>query len=172
MPNQFVHLHVHSEFSLLDSTLRLKPLVTEVKKREMAAIALTDQSNLFAMVKMFKAATSNGVKPIFGTDVWIFHPDRKESLSRLVLICEDDTGYLNLKRLVSRSFLEGQTADRPTINIEWLKQASTGLIALSACLEGDIGQALKAQNKQLADDCLQQWLQVFGDRFFLELQRT
>jgi len=172
MPNQFVHLHVHSEFSLLDSTLRLKPLVTEVKKRDMAAIALTDQSNLFAMVKMFKAATSNGVKPIFGTDVWILHPDRKESLSRLVLICEDDTGYLNLKRLVSRSFLEGQTADRPTINIEWLKQASTGLIALSAGLEGDIGQALKAQNKQLADDCLQQWQQVFGDRFFLELQRT
>jgi DNA polymerase-3 subunit alpha len=138
----------------------------------MAAIALTDQSNLFAMVKMFKAATSNGVKPIFGTDVWILHPDRKESLSRLVLICEDDTGYLNLKRLVSRSFLEGQTADRPTISIEWLKQASTGLIALSAGLEGDIGQALKAQNKQLADDCLQQWQQVFGDRFFLELQRT
>jgi DNA polymerase-3 subunit alpha len=172
MPNQFVHLHVHSEFSLLDSTLRLKPLVTEVKKRDMAAIALTDQSNLFALVKMFKAATSNGVKPIFGTDVWILHPDRKESLSRLVLLCEDDTGYLNLKRLVSRSFLEGQIADRPTINIEWLQQASTGLIALSAGLEGDIGQALKAQNKPLAEDCLQQWQQVFGDRFFLELQRT
>jgi len=100
MPNQFVHLHVHSEFSLLDSTLRLKPLVAEVKARDMAAIALTDQSNLFAMVKMFKAATSSGVKPIFGTEVWILHPDRKESLSRLVLLCQDDSGYLNLKRLV------------------------------------------------------------------------
>ncbi|RLA14234.1 MAG: DNA polymerase III subunit alpha [Gammaproteobacteria bacterium] len=172
MPDQFVHLHVHSEFSLLDSTLRLKPLVAEVKARDMAAIALTDQSNLFAMVKIFKAATSSGVKPIFGTDVWILHPDRKESLSRLVLLCQDDTGYLNLKRLVSRSFLEGQIADRPTINIEWLQQASAGLIALSAGLEGDIGQALKAQNQQLAEDCLQQWQALFEGRFFLELQRT
>ena len=103
MPEQFVHLHVHSEFSLVDSTLRLKPLIAEVKNRHMSAIALTDQSNLFATVKMFKAATSNGVKPVFGADVWILHPGRKESLSRLVLLCQDDTGYLNLKRLVSPS---------------------------------------------------------------------
>ena len=92
MSDRFVHLHVHSEFSLLDSTLRLKPLIGEVKNRDMAAIALTDQSNLFAMVKLFKAATRNGVKPIFGSDVWILHPQRKDSLSRLVLLCVDDVG--------------------------------------------------------------------------------
>jgi len=126
MANQFVHLHLHSEYSLLDSTLRLKPLIAETRNRGMGAIALTDQSNLFAMVKMFKAATASGVKPIFGADVWIHHPERKDSLSCLVLLCQDDTGYLNLKRLVSRSYLEGQLADRPTINIEWLKAASDG----------------------------------------------
>jgi DNA polymerase-3 subunit alpha len=172
MPDQFVHLHVHSEFSLLDSTLRLKPLIAEVRKREMSAIALTDQSNMFAVVKMYKAAIAKGVKPIFGSDVWILHPDRKDSLSRLVLLCQDDTGYLNLKRLVSQSYLEGQLADRPTINIEWLAQASTGLIALSAGLEGDIGQALKSHNQELAVDYLQQWKAIFDGRFFLELQRT
>ena len=172
MPNQFVHLHLHSEYSLLDSTLRLKPLIAETKNRGMGAVALTDQSNLFAIVKMFKAATASGVKPIFGADVWIHHPERKDSLSRLVLLCQDDTGYLNLKRLVSRSYLEGQLADRPTINIEWLKGASDGLIALSACLDGDIGHALKMQNAALASDCLQQWLGIFENRFFLELQRT
>ena len=155
MANQFVHLHLHSEYSLLDSTLRLKPLIAETRKRGMAAIALTDQSNLFAMVKMFRAATASGVKPIFGADVWIHHPQRKDSLSRLVLLCQDDIGYLNLKRLVSRSYLEGQLGDRPTINIEWLKGASEGLIALSACLEGDIGQALKMHNVPLAIDCLE-----------------
>ncbi|MCZ6668722.1 MAG: DNA polymerase III subunit alpha [Gammaproteobacteria bacterium] len=172
MSDQFVHLHVHSEYSLLDSTLRIKPLVDEVKNRGMAAIALTDQSNLFAIVKLFKAATSNGVKPIFGAEVWVLHPQRKDSLSRLVLLCQDDVGYLNLKRLVSRSYLEGQIADRPTINIEWLRQASTGLIALSAGPDGDIGQALKMQNQALAVDCLKQWTELFEDRFFLELQRT
>lgn len=172
MTNQFVHLHLHSEYSLLDSTLRLKPLIAETRNRGMAAIALTDQSNLFAMVKMFKAATASGVKPIFGADVWVHHPERKDSLSRLVLLCQDDTGYLNLKRLVSRSYLEGQLADRPTINIEWLKEASQGLIALSACLDGDIGQALKMQNKDFANECLQQWMGIFENRFFLELQRT
>ena len=172
MANQFVHLHLHSEYSLVDSTLRLKPLIAETRNRGMGALALTDQSNLFAVVKMFKAATSSGLKPIFGAEVWIHHPERRDSLSRLVLLCQNDIGYLNLKRLVSRSYLEGQLADRPTIHIEWLKQASEGLIALSACLDGDIGLALKMQNRDLASDTLKQWKGIFGDRFFLELQRT
>ena len=172
MANDFVHLHLHSEFSLQDSTLRLKPLIAETRKRDMAAVALTDMSNLFAVVKHFKTATANGVKPIFGADVWIYHEDRKETLSRLVLLCQDDVGYLNIKRLVSRSYLEGQLADRPTINIEWLRDASEGLIALSAGLDGDIGHAIKMQNSPLAESYLKQWQAIFNDRFFLELQRT
>ncbi len=76
MSNQFVHLHLHSEFSLQDSTVRLKPLIAETRKRGMAAVALTDLSNLFAVVKLYKAATANGVKPIFGADVWVHHGER------------------------------------------------------------------------------------------------
>ncbi len=172
MANEFVHLHLHSEFSLVDSTIRLKPLIAETRKRGMAAVALTDQSNLFAMVKMYKAAIANGVKPIFGADVWVHHADRKDSLSRLVLLCMNDTGYLNLKKLVSRSFQQGQLADRPTIDIDWLIDESEGLIALSACLEGDIGQAIKMHKNELAEDYLKQWQSIFNNRFFLELQRT
>ncbi len=172
MANEFVHLHVHSEYSLVDSTIRLKPLIAETRKRGMAAVALTDQSNLFAMVKMFKTAIANGVKPLFGADVWIHHGERKDSLSRLVLLCMNDTGYLNLKKLVSRSFQKGQLADRPTIDIDWLKDEAEGLIALSAGLEGDIGQAIKKQKSALAEDYLKQWQSIFKDRFFLELQRT
>ncbi len=172
MANDFVHLHIHSEFSLQDSTIRLKPLIEETRNRGMAAIALTDLSNMFALVKMFKSAISKGVKPIFGADVWIYHGDRKDSLSRLVLLCMNDIGYLNLKQLISQSYLHGQQADRPGINIEWLKDKSEGLIALSACLEGDIGQALKRQKVDLAEEYLQQWMSVFGDRFFIEIQRT
>jgi DNA polymerase-3 subunit alpha len=172
MANDFVHLHLHSEFSLQDSTLRLKPLIEETRKRGMGAVALTDMSNLFAVVKHFKTATASGVKPIFGADVWVYHEDRKETLSRLVLLCQDDVGYLNIKRLVSRSYIEGQLADRPTINIEWLREASDGLIALSACLDGDIGHAVKMQNVPQAESYLKQWQAIFDDRFFLELQRT
>ena len=172
MPSQFVHLHLHSEYSLQDSTIRLKPLIAETRKRGMAAVALTDLSNLFAMVKIYKAATSNGIKPIFGADVWIHHGDRQDSLSRLVLLCMNDTGYLNLKRLLSRSFEDGHVADRATIDIEWLHEAADGLIALSAGLEGDIGLAVKLHKPDLAEDYLKQWQSIFGHRFFLELQRT
>jgi DNA polymerase-3 subunit alpha len=170
--NEFVHLHLHSEFSLQDSTIRLKPLIAETRKRGMAAIALTDLSNMFAMVKMYKAAIANGVKPIFGADVWINHSDRQDSLSRLVLLCMNDVGYLNLKQLVSQSYLHGQKADRPCIEVEWLKEKSEGLIALSACLEGDIGLALRSHKTDLAEVYLKQWLSIFGDRYFLEIQRT
>ena len=100
--NRFVHLHVHSEYSLQDSTVRLKPLVEQVRSRGMGAVALTDLNNMFAVVKHYKAATAMGVKPIFGADVWINHPARTEPLSRLVLLCQNDQGYLNLKRLISR----------------------------------------------------------------------
>ncbi len=172
MSNRFVHLHVHSEYSLQDSTIRLKPMVQKLRERGMGAVALTDLNNMFAVVKHYKAATSMGVKPIFGADLWVHHPDRTETLSRLVLLVQNEQGYLNLKRLVSRAYLEGQTADRATIEIDWLRDANDGLIALSACLEGDIGLALRIQNTELAETCLLQWRDIFGERFFLELQRT
>ena len=172
MSNRFVHLHVHSEYSLLDSTVRLKPLMQQVRERDMAAVALTDLNNMFAVVKHYRAAVSMGVKPIFGVDVWVSHPERKDSLSRLVLLCQNDQGYLNLKKLVSRAYQHGQIADRATIEIDWLRDASEGLIALSAGLAGDIGMALRMQNTELAETCLRQWMEIFEGRFFLELQRT
>ena len=172
MNNRFVHLHLHSEYSLQDSTLRLKPMVQQVRERGMGAVALTDLNNMFAVVKHYRAATSMGVKPIFGADVWIHHPERPDGLSRLVLLCQNDQGYLNLKKLVSRAYQEGQTADRATVQIDWLRDASEGLIALSACMDGDIGLALRSQNTELAESCLHEWLTIFENRFFLELQRT
>ncbi len=172
MTARFVHLHVHSEYSLQDSTVRLPPLMQQVRARGMGAVALTDLSNLFAVVKHYRAALAQGLKPIVGADLWIRHADRSEPISRLVVLCQDDTGYLNLKRLVSRAYLEGQLADRATVDIEWLREASEGLIALSAALDGDIGMALRMQNREFAEAWLAEWRDLFGDRFFLELQRT
>lgn len=147
-------------------------MIEQTVKRGMGAIALTDMSNLFALVKMFKTATAAGVKPIFGADVWIRHEDRPQVLSRLVLLCQNDTGYLNLKRLISRSFQQGQIADRPTIAADWLDGNTDGLLALSAALEGDVGLALRAQNPSLVEQYLEQWQVLFPNRYFLELQRT
>lgn len=172
MSTRFVHLHVHSEYSLVDSTVRLKPLINQTVERGMGAIALTDMSNLFALVKHFKTCTGAGVKPIFGSDVWIYDEEREPSLFRVVLLCQNDTGYLNLKQLISRSFQEGQLADRPTIKHEWLKGKTDGLIALSAGLEGDVGQAIRAGNLEHANEYLHEWMALFPDRLFLELQRT
>ncbi len=172
MGREFVHLHLHSEYSLQDSTVRLRPLMEQVRARGMGAVALTDQANMFAAVKHFKAAIAAGIKPIFGADVWIRHDERAEPLSRLVLLCQDEIGYGNLKRLISRAYRDGQLADRATIEAAWLRDANTGLIALSAGLDGDIGQAFKLHNVELAEDYLAAWREIFGERFFLELQRT
>ena len=172
MTTRFVHLHVHSEYSLVDSTVRIKPLVAQTVDRGMGAIALTDMSNLFALVKHFKACTAAGVKPIFGADLWIRHESRDHKLSRLVLLCQNATGYLNLKHLVSRSYQQGQVAERPTVNVEWLAERSAGLIALSAALDGDIGMAVRAGNIKSARQSLHSWMELFPGRFFLEIQRT
>jgi DNA polymerase-3 subunit alpha len=172
MTTRFVHLHLHSEFSLVDSTVRLKPLIAEVEARGMGAVALTDMSNLFALVKLYKTATAAGIKPIFGADVWIQNEERPQKLSRLVMLCQNDAGYLNLKRLISKSFQHGQLADRPTIAMQWLQGNTEGLLALSAGLEGDVGQSIKAQNIAQAEQYLDEWQQLFPNRYFLELQRT
>ncbi len=172
MSTRFVHLNVHSEFSLVDSTLRIKPLIEKTVERGMGAVALTDMSNLFALVKLFKAATAAGVKPIFGADLWIRHAGRDQELSRLILLCQNDAGYLNLKKLISRSYQEGQIADRPTVAAEWLQGMSDGLIALSGALEGDVGQAARAGNRTLVGEYLEAWQALFPGRYFLEIQRT
>ncbi|KHD08630.1 DNA polymerase III subunit alpha [Candidatus Thiomargarita nelsonii] len=164
---RFVHLHLHSEYSLLDSLIRIKPLVKAVREAGMPACAITDQSNLFALVKFYRAAQSAGIKPIIGVDVRLH-----ESTSRLVLLCQNDIGYRNLTRLVSRSYTEGQVKDVPYLHHAWFKGATEGLIALSGGREGEIEQALLAGQAQLARQRLDDWNALFPKRFYLELQRT
>lgn len=165
----FVHLHLHSEYSLVDSLIRIKPLVKTLREAGMPAGAVTDQNNLFALVKFYRAAQSEGIKPIIGVDVRL-HDD---SISRLVLLCQNDIGYRNLTRLVSSSYTKGQINDVPYLRRAWLKNGATdGLIALSGGREGDIGQALLAGNIDLARQLLDKWKALFPKRFYLELQRT
>ncbi|MDP1707476.1 MAG: DNA polymerase III subunit alpha [Gammaproteobacteria bacterium] len=171
MTASFVHLRLHTEYSLIDGTVRIEPLMQSLRSAGMGAVALTDQCNLFAMVKFYRAATQAGIKPIIGVDVWI-RRSGNAAPGRLVLLCQNERGYRNLTRLVTRSYTEGQQQGAPTLQKEWLAGASEGLIALSGGHAGDIGQALLAQQHTQAEALLQEWLGLFPERFYLEVSRA
>jgi DNA polymerase-3 subunit alpha len=172
MPVPFVHLHLHTEYSLVDGTVRIQPLIEKAAELGMPAIAVTDQNNLFGMVKFYRAAEAAGVKPIIGADLLLRSPEDPDHISRLVLLCQNRTGYLNLCDLLSRGYLEGQHHGVPYVRQDWVTDCAEGLIALSGGREGDIGQAILAGHPNRARQLAQNWARVFPGRFYLELQRT
>src|SRR5215468_2212031 len=143
MPQGFVHLRVHTEYSLSDSVVRIPELVAAVSAAGMPAVAVCDQNNLFAMVKFYSEALKNGVKPLVGIDVLVREEGERAAPSRLTLLCQSQSGYRNLARLVSRAYLEGQERGVPRIERSWLSpELLEGLIALSGATDGDVGRAL------------------------------
>ncbi len=182
----FVHLRLHTEYSLVDSVIRIASEYGEDGKRTvqgvidataekgMPALALTDQSNLFGMVKFYRAAQSRGVKPLIGVDVWIRDAtDERVEPVKLVLLCQNDVGYRNLTQLVSRSYLEGQHKGRATLDRGWLTaETLAGLIVLSGGAEGDVGRAIVGGRSTDARALVASWLALLGDRYYLELHRT
>ena len=169
----FVHLHVHTEFSLVDSTVRIPALMQHCAEDGMPAIAMTDQNNLFGMVKFYRKALAAGIKPIIGVDLRITNEDEADRPYHLILLCQNNTGYRNLSRLVSRTYLEGQIRGEPQARREWLDSESCeGLIALSGGMHGDVGRALLNDHDDAARKLLAGWQAVFGDRYYLELIRT
>lgn len=169
---QFVHLRLHTEYSLLDSTIRIKPLMKAVEKAGMPAIAVTDQNNFFGLVKFYKTAMGAGIKPIFGVDVLLVDEQGSDALFHLILLCQNNTGYRNLTRLISRAWQHGQVLGVPRVQRAWIAELSEGVIMLSGGRDGDVGQALLAGNQELAERRLREWVEVFPERYYLELQRT
>ena len=172
MDPTFVHLHLHSEYSLIDGLVRIKPLVKTVAAAGMPAVAVTDQGNLFSLVRFYKAAVGAGVKPIAGADLWVRNPEDANHPHRLVLLAQDEPGYRNLTRLISRGFVEGQHLGVAQVERDWVLDAHQGLIALSGGLRGDVAEALLKGRTEVAEQRLDAWLSVFGDRYYLELMRT
>jgi DNA polymerase-3 subunit alpha len=169
---RFIHLHLHSEYSLVDGIVGIKSLTKVLKASGMPAVAITDQCNLFAMVKFYRAALNAGIKPIIGAELLITNGDDKSKTSRLVVLCQNEVGYKNLTRIITKAYLEGQHAGIPLVQKSWLVSATDGLIALSGGREGDIGVALLAEQKNVAESLLKEWQVLFPNRFYLELQRT
>lgn len=172
MPVSFVHLRLHTEYSLVDGLVRVKPLVKAVAGAGMPAVAVTDMSNMCALVKFYKAAMGAGVKPICGADLWLAGRGDDAPLSRLTLLAMDVQGYRNLTELVSRGWTEGQHNGLVIIQRDWVKEAAEGLIALSGAREGEIGMALLNGSADEAEALLGEWQAAFPGRFYLEVQRT
>jgi DNA polymerase-3 subunit alpha len=172
MHQRFVHLRVHTEFSLVDGLVRVKPLIKILPSKGMCAVAITDHCNLFAAVKLFKNATEAGIKPIIGSDLPCHNPQQPECVSSLVLLCMNAEGYRNLTCLVSKAYQEGQYQGQPRLQYQWIEEHANGLIALSGGLGGDIGQALLANDFERAQSRAAHWNALFPNRFYLEIQRT
>jgi DNA polymerase-3 subunit alpha len=169
----FVHLRLHTEYSLIDSVVRVPELIEAVAGAGMPAVAATDQSNLFAMVKFYREALARGVKPIIGVDLLVHEPGERQQPSRITLLCQNQTGYHNATRLVSRAYLEGQQRGVPLIERDWLSaETLDGLIALSCATEGDLGRALANGREEDATRALDYWLALLPDRYYIELQRV
>ena len=172
MSSQFVHLRLHSEYSLVDGLVRIKPLAAKVAEIGMPAIALTDFNNFFGLVKFYKAAQNAGVKPIVGADVLVLDDSSEGLLTQLVLLVMDNQGYKNLTLLISKAYQEGQKQGVPTIRTSWLETFNEGLIVLSGGRLGEIGNALVSGRTHDAQNTLKKLMRVFPNRCYLELQRT
>ena len=168
----FVHLRVHSEFSLVDGLVKVRELVRRTAELGMAAVAITDQSNLFSLVKFYAACLDAGIKPIAGCDLWVEGEDEADEPHRLTLLIQDATGYRNLTELVSLSYVEGQRQHRAVVRRAWFEGRTEGLIALSGGRDGAVAQALASGDEGSPDTVLAHWMGQFPDRFYLELCRS
>jgi DNA polymerase-3 subunit alpha len=181
----FVHLRVHSEYSIVDGLVRIDDLVGAAAKDKQAALAVTDLSNMFGMVKFYKSARGKGIKPVIGVDVWITNDDNRDKPSRLMLFAKNRMGYLQLCELLSTAWLTNQYKGRAEIRTEWLAELTSktydllpddnpanGLIALSGAHFGDVGIAIENGNPALAEKNAQKWAAIFPGHFYIEIQRA
>jgi len=174
--SEFVHLHLHTEYSLVDGIVRVPELMQQLSGQGMSAVALTDFNNLFALVKFYQKAIKNGIKPIIGVEAQISGLTSKEPNSRVLFLCKNNQGYQALTKLVTKSYLEGQRGSGPTLERDWLLEAGKSLgenlIVLSGARDGDVGRAILAGNKKLALEYALFWKKHFKDNYYIELQRT
>ena len=175
--SNFVHLHVHSEYSLLDGACRIKDMIKRAKKLNQSAIAITDHGSMYGVMEFYKTAKSEGVKPIIGCEVYVAKRSRFDKVREydseiyhLVLLCKNNIGYQNLIKMVSKSFIEG-FYNKPRIDEDLLRQHSEGLMALSACLAGAIPRALNRNDYEAAKEIALNYQDIFGkNNFYIELQ--
>ena len=177
--SNFVHLHLHTSYSLLDSSIRHEPLIKKAAEFGMPAVAMTDHGNMFGAVEFYNTAKKHGIKPILGCEVYVAPESRHEKKSKdnlrdasyhLILLSKNETGYKNLLRLITLGYLEGFYY-KPRIDKELLAEHSEGLIALSSCIRGEVAHNVNRENVPRATKVAAQYAEIMGpDNFYLELQ--
>lgn len=172
MNPDFIHLRVHTEYSLVDGIVKIKALINSCQTLRYPAVALTDQNNFFGLVKFYSQAQQAGIKPIVGVDVWL-----KDSLSakesyRCTLLCMNNQGYRRVTEIISQAYQQGQVQGAAYVLRDWLKQATEGVIVLSGGHLGDVGKALVNNQMELAERYADFWQTHFADRYYLEVSRT
>ena len=169
----FIHLRVHTEYSIADSIVRVDALVDAALLDRQPAVAITDAANLFGWIKFYKAARSKGVKPLLGVDAWLSNDADRDRPFRILLLARDHDGYRSLCELLSRAWLDNEYRGRGELRTEWFDEGlSRGLIMLSGAHSGDVGQALLAGNREAAAELARAWARRFPGAYYLELQRT
>ncbi len=169
----FVHLRLHTEFSVVDGIARVDDVVADAAKDGQPALAITDLSNLFGAIKFYKAARGKGVKPIIGAEVFLESADQEaDAPSRVLLLVQSRQGYLNLSELLARAWTRGVVKNLAVVRWDWLQELSDGLILLSGAQAGPVGQALMQGNAALASDLALRLAELFPHRLYLELQRA
>ncbi len=174
----FTHLHVHTEYSLLDGSAKIKELVAKAKELGMKALAITDHGVMYGAIDFYKACKAEGIKPIIGCEVYVAPGSRfdreitkgEDRYYHLVLLAKNNTGYTNLSKIVTRGFTEGYYY-KPRVDVEVLEQYSEGIIALSACLAGEVAVNIRKNNYEAAKKTALRYREIFGDgNYFLEMQ--
>jgi DNA polymerase III subunit alpha len=167
----FIHLRLHSEYSITDGLVRVDEAVARAQDMGMPALGLTDLSNVFGWVKFYRAARNKGIKPVFGCDVWISNPVDRNRPSRVLLLVQDREGYRRLCELLSRAYRENLHRGRAEISPDWLLEGTAGLLALSGGFQSGVSQALVSGNESAARRHAEFWATAFPSRYYLELQR-
>ncbi len=173
----YIHLRLHTEFSVVDGTVRIDEAVKKSQQYSQGALAITDLNNLFGTVKFYKNARSNGVKPIVGAEVWLegfgaADVGKEAALSRVILLVQNKQGYLNLSELIARAWTQNVVRANGVVKLDWLKELNAGLILLSGAQAGPVGQALVQGDTQRAGDVALHLASMFTHRFYIELQRA
>ncbi|HCH01731.1 MAG TPA: DNA polymerase III subunit alpha [Vibrio sp.] len=169
---KFVHLRVHSDYSMVDGLSKVPPLVKKVAELNMPAMALTDFTNLCGLVKFYSTAHGCGIKPIIGADFTLQSPDFADELTKITVLAKNNVGYNNLTLLISEAYQRGHVQHQPVIDKEWLVNHKEGLIILSGGRVGEVGRALLKGNQPLVEHCIDFYQEHFPDHFYLELTRT
>ncbi|MFS1422175.1 DNA polymerase III subunit alpha [Shewanella sp. 10N.286.48.B5] len=169
---RFVHLRVHSDFSMSDGVAKVKPIIAKAEELGMGALAITDQNNFCGLVKFYGGCHGAGIKPIVGADFWMKVPGFEKEFCALTIIALDNDGYQNLTQLISEAYLRGQIDGRVVIDQEWLIKFNKGILIISGAKEGDVGKALLKGNQTQVDQLINFYQTHFEDRYFLELLRT